>query len=108
MGPLRQVTQVAQQQVNQQGHPHLPAHRVGIVPQEIAQLQRLLDLLEEDLDLSSTPVEVGHTARTPLQTVGRKTISRSLPSISTSATIRHINSGADLFGLLSTMRSSRR
>jgi hypothetical protein len=35
---------------------YLPAHRVGVVPQEIGQLQRLLDLLEEDLDLPPAPM----------------------------------------------------
>ena len=38
----------------------------------------------------------------------RNTISRSTPSISTSATIRRINSGAGLLGLLNRMTSSRR
>ena len=39
-------------QIRQQGRPHLPAHRVGVVPQKIGQLQGLPGLqLEERLDL---------------------------------------------------------
>src|SRR5664280_311095 len=79
MRPLGQVTQVAQQHVRQECGPHLPAHRVGVVSQEIGQLQGLLDLLEENLNLPPAPVEIGHTARTPLQIVGQKSHLPLLP-----------------------------
>ena len=60
----------AQQDIDQQGHPHLPAHGVGAVAEEIAELEGLLDLLEEDLDLPAA--EVGHGCWGPVEVVGQK------------------------------------
>ncbi len=62
----------AKQQVEEQGGPDLPAHSVGAVAEEIAQLEGLFDLLEEDLDLPAAAVQVGHGGRGPLEVVGKK------------------------------------
>ena len=70
MVPIAHVAEVAQQHVNEQGRPHLPAHGVGIVPKEVAQLEILFDLLEEDFDLPAALVEIAHTAWRPLGMVG--------------------------------------
>ena len=48
--PVVQEGLEAQQHVEQQGDPDLPAHGVGAVAEEVAQLQGLFDLLEENLD----------------------------------------------------------
>ena len=72
MCPSGEITQIAQQNVSQQRRPHLPAHRIGVVPQKIRQLQGLLDLLEKHFDLPAAAVEVGDGARAPLQVVGQK------------------------------------
>src|SRR6266699_3919983 len=108
MRPLRQETQVAQQHVDQERHPDLPAHRVGVVSQEIAQLQRLLDLLEEHFDLPPAPIRSATLRGLHSRLLVRKVISLSCPSTSTTATMRRISSGAGWFGLLSTMISSSR
>ncbi len=110
MRPLRQITQVAQQHIDQQGHPDLPAHGVGVVTQEIGQLQRLLDLLEEHFDLPPAPYRSARLRGLHSRLLVRNVISRSSPeSISTnSATTRRINSGAGWCGLFSTMTPSRR
>src|SRR5450631_1240322 len=50
MRPFRNITQVTQQHIHQQGDPDLPAHGVGVVAEEVGQLQCLLDLFEEDLN----------------------------------------------------------
>src|ERR1700709_2898988 len=72
MPPTTDKTGKAQQHVTQERVPELPTHRVGIVAQEVPDLQRLFDLLEEDLNLPATAVEFGHAARRPLQVVGQK------------------------------------
>lgn len=72
MRPVGEVTQVTQQHIDPQRHPHLPAHRVGVVAQEIRQLQRLLDLFEKHFDLPPAAIEISHGARTPVQVVGQK------------------------------------
>src|ERR1041385_8054716 len=69
VSPLRCPRQETQKHVDQQRHPDLPSHRVGAVPQEISQLQRLLDLLEEYLDLPPASIEIGHRLRAPLKIV---------------------------------------
>jgi hypothetical protein len=38
---------ITQQHVQQQRRPEIPLHGVLIVPEEVAEFQRLLDLLEE-------------------------------------------------------------
>ena len=70
VSPIAHVAMVAQQHVNEQCRPHLPAHRVGIVAEKIAQLEILFDLLEKHFDLPATLVEIAHAAWSPLGVVG--------------------------------------
>ena len=72
VSPAMEERQIAQQQMDQQAHPRLPLYGIGAVPQKVGQLKRLLDLLEEDLDVPSAPVQFGHGPGTPLQVVGEK------------------------------------
>ena len=72
VAPVRQETQVAQQQINQQRRPDLPPHRVGAGAQKIGQLQGLLDLLEEDFDLPTAPIQFDDARRAPLQVVAQE------------------------------------
>ena len=69
MAPLGEVAQVAQENIGQERHPNLPAHGVGVVSQEVGDLQRLFDLLEEDLDLPAAAVKVRHGVRTPQEVI---------------------------------------
>jgi len=64
--------QVPQKQMHQQADPDLPLHGIGIVAQEVRQLERLFDFLEKHLDLPASPIEFRHRPRTPLQIVGQK------------------------------------
>ena len=64
--------EAAHQQVDKQPHPDLPAHGVGAVAQKVGELQRLLDLLEEHLDVPAAAVEFGDRPRAPLQVVGNE------------------------------------
>ena len=50
VAPAVGESQVTQQHVEEQRGPHLPEDRVFVVAKEIAQLQRLFDLLEKRLD----------------------------------------------------------
>jgi hypothetical protein len=72
VAPLAQPSREAQQDIGQQGRPHLPAHRVGGVAQEVGQLEGLFDLFEEHLDAPAAAVEVGDGLGAPLQVVGQK------------------------------------
>lgn len=44
----------ADQQVGQQACPDLPAHRVGVMAEEVGQLDGLLDLLEKHFDVPTS------------------------------------------------------
>src|SRR5882672_8924094 len=55
VAPLAEPGAEAQQEIQQQCRPYLPAHRVGRVAQKVGQLERLLDLLEEHFDLPAAP-----------------------------------------------------
>lgn len=70
--PVRQKRLEAQQHIHQQGRVHLPPHRVRVVPQKIAQPERLFDLFEKRLNVPTPLVQVAHRARTPRQIVGDK------------------------------------
>ena len=70
MVPLAQVSLESKEHIDQERNPNLPAHRVGVVPQEISKLQGLFQLFEEDLDLPSAPIKIGHRLRAPIQVVG--------------------------------------
>jgi len=64
--------QKAQQHIDQQSRPYLPANGIGTVAQEISQLQGLLDLLEKGFNGPAATVKVGDTGRTPLHVVGEE------------------------------------
>src|SRR6185312_4261022 len=58
-----------QQHIKKERDPDLPADGVGAVAEEIAELEGLLDLLEEDLDLPAAAVEVGNGGWGPIEVV---------------------------------------
>jgi hypothetical protein len=72
MLPAVNEGQEAQEHIDQQGCPDLPAYRIGAMAEEIRQLQGLLDLFEEGLDRPAVAVKVGNAGRTPFQVVGQK------------------------------------
>ena len=72
VAPCGQVCVEPQQHVDQQGRVDLPSHRVGAVAEEVAQLECLLDLLEEDLDVPPPTVELAYRARAPFKIVGQE------------------------------------
>jgi hypothetical protein len=47
VAPLAQPGTEAQEDIGQQGRPHLPADRIGGVAQKVRQLEGLFDLFEE-------------------------------------------------------------
>jgi hypothetical protein len=62
----------AQEGVDQQSAEDLPADGIGVVPEEGAELQGLLELLEEDFDVPSATIEVALAGRAPVRVVGDK------------------------------------
>jgi len=66
------VAKVSQQDEDQQGGPNLELHRVGVVPEEVPQLQRLFELLEKHLDAPTAAIEFGDAERAPEQVVGQE------------------------------------
>ena len=72
VAPLAQEGAEAQQQIDQQRGPHLPAHGVGVVAEEVGQLQRLFEFLEEHLNLPAAAIEVGNGLCAPHGFVGQK------------------------------------
>jgi hypothetical protein len=61
--PLTQPDTKPPQDIGPERRPHLPAHGVGAVAQEIRQLQGLFQFLEEELDVSPAAIQVRHTLR---------------------------------------------
>ena len=72
VAPLAEPSTETQQHIGQQRRPHLPAHGVGRVAQEVRQLEGLLELFEEHFNLPAAPVEVGDGLRAPRQVVGQE------------------------------------
>ena len=72
MTPRTQMGKIAQQQMHQQPHPHLPTHRIGAMSQEIRQLQGLFDLFEKHFNIPTTTVKLRHRPCTPCQVVCQK------------------------------------
>lgn len=70
--PAVDKRQIAQKQMHQQSHPHLPAHGVGAVAEEVRKLKCLLDLFEEHLDVPAATVQLGHSPGAPFQVIGHK------------------------------------
>ena len=69
VSPVAAGVQEAQQHVHQESRPDLPLDRLAIVPQEVAQVQRLLYLLEEHLNAPARLVQIADTGRGPLEVV---------------------------------------
>ena len=67
--PVAEKSQESQHHVEQQRHPDLPLDRVFAVAEEVAQLQRLLDLLEKRLDRPAAFVQVRDAAGRPFHIV---------------------------------------
>ena len=76
VAPLAQERTETQQQIHQQCSPNLPPHGVGVVAEEVRQLERLLQFLEEDFDAPAAAIEIGDGLRTPDQVIGQE---RQLP-----------------------------
>ena len=55
--PLRDVPVETQQQVGQQPRPDLPFDRLLVIADEVPELERLLEFLEESLDGPARPVQ---------------------------------------------------
>ena len=72
VSPLAEAGPEAQQQIDEQGRPHLPAHGVGVVAEEVGQLQGLFEFLEKYLDAPAAAVEIGDGLRAPDHIVGQK------------------------------------
>src|SRR5512146_1843891 len=72
VAPLAEEGAEAQQQINQQSRPYLPAYRIGVVAKEVGQLERLLELLEKHLDAPTTAIQIGDGLGTPCQIVGQE------------------------------------
>ena len=78
MRPSAQKSLEAQEDVQEERAPHLPAHGVGGVAKEVTELEGLLDLFEEDLDLPAAAVKVGDGRGGPLKVVRHKLHYRGL------------------------------
>lgn len=72
VAPSAQPSREAQQDIGQQGRPHLPADGVGGVAEEVRQLEGLFDLFEEHLDAPAAAVKIGDGLGAPRQVVGQK------------------------------------
>ena len=64
--------QATHEQMNQQSHPNLPANGVGTMAEEVGELERLLNLLEEYLDVPTATVKFGNRPCAPFQVVRYK------------------------------------
>ena len=72
MAPAAQMGKEPHQQVSQQSSPYLPLDCVLVAADEINQLHRLLQLLEEHFDFPPCPIQFGYGPRTPINIVGDK------------------------------------
>ena len=69
MPPLRDIPDVAQQQVGDEACPDLPPDRVLAVADEVVDLAGLLQLPEERLDAPPGPVQLGYRLGGELEVV---------------------------------------
>ena len=72
VAPLAQEGAEAQEEIDQQRGPHLPAHGVGVVAEKVGQLEGLFEFLEEHLDAPAAAIEVGDGLGAPRQVVGEE------------------------------------
>ena len=61
-----------EEQAGEQRGPDLPADGVFVAAEEIRQLKRLFDFLEEDLDSPSALIELADAKRRPVEVVGQE------------------------------------
>ena len=78
--PFRPVPEVVEQEMDKQSDPYLPFDRVLVRPDEVRQLERLLELLEEDLHRPAGPVELRDGLGGPVHVVGYEGHLPDLPS----------------------------
>src|SRR5208283_4065204 len=93
MAPIGEERQIAQQQINQQRRPHLPAHRIGRGAQEVGQLQSLFDLLKKTSICQRQRYNATMLSALHSKLLVRNSIGRSSPSTSTSTTMRRNSTG---------------
>src|SRR6266498_2275191 len=79
MAPFAYPSAEAQEHIGQERRPYLPAYCIGVVSQEVGQLQRLFDLLEEYLDLPATPIQIDDGLCAPFQVIRQKRHFPQLP-----------------------------
>ena len=77
--PLRDVLQEARRQVARQPGPDLPLDRLLVVADEVGELERLLEFLEERLDGPAGAAGLGDGARAPREVVGDESHLHVLP-----------------------------
>jgi len=70
--PLAFESEKAQQDVEQEGGPELPADGMLGITEEVADFEGLFYLLEEGLDPPAAAVQVADTGRSPVQIIGQK------------------------------------
>ena len=69
MSPLVTPGHETQQKIRQQGCPYLPSDGVLAVSEEVRELKRLLDLLEDHLHAPAAPVELADSVGRPVEAV---------------------------------------
>jgi len=72
VAPLAEASPEAQQQIDEQGCPHLPAHGVGVVAEEVGQLEGLFEFLEEHFNAPAAAIQVSDGLRAPAHVVGQE------------------------------------
>ena len=72
MLPAAQPGLEPEQHIQEQSAPNLPAHGVGAMAEEIAQVQRLFDLTEEGFNGPTAAIQFADRMGRPLQIVGQK------------------------------------
>src|SRR6516164_5957818 len=72
MPPATDEGTKAQQHLNQQRRPDLPAHGIGIVSQKVGQLQGLFEFFKKHLNAPPAAIQIRHALCTPIQLVGQE------------------------------------
>lgn len=72
MLPAAQPGLESEQHVEQQSAPNLPAHGIGAMAEEIAQVERLFDLTEEGFYGPAAAIQFADRMGRPLQIIGQK------------------------------------
>ena len=72
MFPAAQPGLESEQRIEQQSAPNLPAHGIGAMAEEIAQVERLFDLAEEGFNGPAAAIQFADRTGRPLQIIGQK------------------------------------